>query len=380
MKPWLILNHYEKIVLAGATGAGVLVWLILGATLVGIYGWNGVACSGVTPGTAHAAAPTIVTAQIGEPQPTLTGTPTSIANTPAAPAPTDTPLPPTSTPSPTTQTAGAPAIPLGDDTVVIVLLGIDEKPDAGVWRTDSLILAFVQMDTKRISLLSIPRDLWVYIPGYGYNRINTVDALGERTNYPGGGHALLDKTLQYNLGVSLDHYIRVDFQGFVDIVNALGGVTVYVEKPITDQFPDPLSESGMSRITLTVGAHRMDGHTALMYCRSRLTTDDFDRSRRQQQVLKGLWQQTFTPKNLAQAPKLWQTLNTAFETDLSMVDAILLASYFQGVDPQNVRSKSLGYKTATPWTTSQGAQVLLPQTKAIQQLIVELLAAPRPDN
>ena len=78
------------------------------------------------------------------------------------------------------------------------------------------------------------------IPGYASNRINTVDSLGERRNYPGGGLALLDKTLRLNLGVPVHHYVRVDFRGFVRIIDAMGGVTVDVKKPITDHFPDPL--------------------------------------------------------------------------------------------------------------------------------------------
>ncbi|MBN1579640.1 MAG: LCP family protein, partial [Anaerolineae bacterium] len=117
----------------------------------------------------------------------------------------------------------------------------------------------------------------------------------------------------------------------------------------------------------------MDGDTALTYCRSRMLTSDFDRSRRQQQVLKALWQQAFTLRNLKRAPALWRALDGAFETDITMVDAIWLASVFQGVDPGDVQSKSLGFDTARPWTTSQGAQVLLPQTEAIQQVIVDLV-------
>jgi LCP family protein required for cell wall assembly len=269
---------------------------------------------------------------------------------------------------------GAAQIPLGEDTLVVALLGIDEKHDAGAWRTDSLILAFVQMAEKRIVLLSVPRDLWVYIPGRGYNRINIVDSLGERTRHPGGGPGLLDETMRYNLGVPVDYYVRVDFRGFVDIVDALGGVTVYVEKPLTDTFPDPLSPSGQARVTLPVGPRHMDGHMVLKYCRSRMTTDDFDRSRRQQQVLKALWQQAFTPRNLSRAPALWKALDGAFETDISLVNAVFLASMFQDIDPKNVQSKGLGFDTARPWTTPGGAKVLLPRTEAIQQIIVDLLS------
>jgi LCP family protein required for cell wall assembly len=262
---------------------------------------------------------------------------------------------------------------LSEDTLVIALLGIDERHHAAIWRTDSIILAFVQPKSKRISLISVPRDLWVFIPGHGYGRINSVDALGERTNHPGGGRGLLDKTVRYNLGVPVDHYVRVDFHGFTDIVDALGGVKVYVDKTFTDKFPDPDKENAWMMITWTMGWHQMDGRTALRYCRSRMRTDDFDRSRRQQQVLKALWQQTFTARNLKRAPALWKALDNAFETDIKMVDAIWLATVFQDIDPHSVQSVNLGFKTARPWTTPQGAQVLLPQTEAIQQIIIDLV-------
>jgi LCP family protein required for cell wall assembly len=360
---------------------------VFGVLLLDEYGWSGVAYADVFVATEMPAAlPAETSTREGGPG---GGGPLPVAETGTATVVPDLSLPsatsmptalptasPTVTSTPTPKPPGAAQIPLGEDTLVIALLGIDERQDSGVWRTDSIILAFVQIDRKQISLLSVPRDLWVYIPGHGYNRINLVDSLGERTHHAGGGRGLLDETMRYNLGVPVNHYLRVDFRGFVDIVDTLGGVNVYVEKPLTDEFPDPLSEDEWTTLTLSEGWHQMNGHTALKYCRSRMTTDDFDRSRRQQQVLKALWQQAFTARNLRRAPALWRALNSAFETDIKMVDAVWLASVFQGVDPHSVQAKSLGFDTARPWTTSQGAQVLLPQTEAIQQIIIDLIDGP----
>jgi LCP family protein required for cell wall assembly len=264
-------------------------------------------------------------------------------------------------------------LPIGDDTLTIALLGTDRNRASSIWRTDSIILAFVVQGSGRIGLLSVPRDLWVHIPDHGDGRINTVDALGERGQQPGGGRALLDKTLRHNLGVPVDHVVYVDFDGFVRIVDAVGGVTVDVEKPIADIFPDPQSPTGEFHMDLAVGPQHLDGRTALAYCRSRLSTSDFDRARRQRQVLLALWKQAFTVDTLAQAPQLWDTFGDSFETDLSLGQAVQLAQWVYGIDAANVRSTCLDATMITPWTTPQGAQVLLPRRENIQQAILDLL-------
>ena len=265
---------------------------------------------------------------------------------------------------------------IGDDVIVVALLGTDVEGKTSIWRTDSILLVFVQPEKRQMAMLSLPRDLWVFIPGQTSNRLNTVDALGERTGYPGGGPALLDQTLRHNLKLRIDHYVRVNLYGFIRIVDAMGGVTVNVEKPITDSFPDPLTHDTMTNITLSAGPHYMDGRLALSYCRSRITTDDFDRSRRQQQVLLALWRKMFTLETLLQAPTLWAEFNDSFETDLTMVEAVQLAYVAWGIGPESVRTKSLDYRTARPWRTPRGAQVLLPQAEEIDKIILDLLSPP----
>jgi LCP family protein required for cell wall assembly len=266
-------------------------------------------------------------------------------------------------------------LPIGDQTLVIALLGMDTNRASGVWRTDSIILVFIDQRSMQIGMLSVPRDLWVEIPDHGYSRINTVDALGERTQ-PGGGRVLLDRTFRHNLGVPVDRLVRIDFSGFVRVVDALGGVTVHVEQPIADTFPDPLSPTGEFHLDLPAGPQHLDGHTALAYCRSRMTTSDIDRGRRQRQVLTALWKQAFTAQNLAKAPKLWAALSDAFETDMQMVEAGQLANQVYGIGSEQVRSASIDWELVQPWTTPQGAQVLLPRTEEIKQRIFDLLTPP----
>jgi LCP family protein required for cell wall assembly len=221
--------------------------------------------------------------------------------------------------------------------------------------------------------LSIPRDLWVFIPGHGHGRINTVDALGERTKHPGGGPALLDKTLRYNLDIPIHYYARIDFRAFADLIDELGGVTVDVKAPIRDRVPDPLHPSGSKYLVLAKGRQTLDGPTTLRYCRSRMTTSDFDRSRRQQQVIVALATKLLTLDTLVRAPKLWEKYHSSVETDLTMRTAVRLAYIVQGIGIENTRTKGIGTGTTRSWRTPGGAQVLLPNTAAIQDTVRKLV-------
>jgi len=351
-------SRLEGSALLLAIGANLLVWSLLALSAADVYSLP-VAAYGTST-----VAPTILTTPLPAPASSLPpinyGNALLSATTLGA--------------APTREHTDVPLIPIGDHTLVLALLGVDTERTSSAWRTDTIILAFIEQEAKRVGMLSIPRDLWVYIPDHGWGRINTVDALGERAERAGGGLALLDKTLRHNLGVPVDRYVRIDFNGFVRIVDAVGGVTVNVEKPIADIFPDPSSPTGEFKMDLPVGSQHMDGRTTLAYCRSRSTTSDFDRSRRQQKVLMALWKQAFTLETLAEAPHLWATFSDIFETDLTKAEAVRLAHLFYGVEPQNVRSQRLDAATVTAWTTPQGAQVLLPQTDAIHRVILELLS------
>jgi LCP family protein required for cell wall assembly len=360
------LHDREKVILAVLCAVSVLVW---GGVALAILGRRAAAPSVSPPLSFYAPTPTLSPTWVTA-QPTATET--------ASPTPASTPtLMPTPLVTPTvTPVVDDADLVIGDDVIVVALLGTDIEDKASIWRTDSILLLFVQPATRQIAMLSLPRDLWVFIPAHESNRLNTVDALGERTGYPGGGPALLDKTLRHNLKLRIDHYVRVNLLGFIRIVDAMGGVTVNVEKPITDSFPDPYTHETMTNITLSEGPHYMDGRLALSYCRSRMTTDDFDRSRRQQQVLLALWRKVFTWDTLIQAPTLWAEFNDSFETDLTMVDAVQLAYVAWGIGPDNVRTRNLDYRVARPWRTPRGAQVLLPQTKEIDQIILDLLSPP----
>ncbi len=250
-----------------------------------------------------------------------------------------------------------PAVPMSipDRYTNIVLLGSDKRPGSGTWRTDSIIIVSVDGTNNVVRLLSIPRDLWVYIPGHGYNRINTADLWGELAR-TGSGPERVKQTIYHNLGIPIHYYVRVDFAGFVKIIDTVGGIDVDVDCALTD-------------INLSSGMHHMDGKLALRYARSRYSTNDFDRGRRQRKVLMALWDQALTMDIIPRLPALWWTMANSFQTDLSLAEVINLAYVGVQLEPQRILSRAIGASHVQSWITPQGAAVLLPRQDKIQALL-----------
>jgi LCP family protein required for cell wall assembly len=270
-----------------------------------------------------------------------------------------------------------PTVEVSDDVVHILLIGVDWEEKYHGRNTDTMIVAAVNKDTKQVSMLSIPRDLWVYIPTYGWNRINTAHKRGESINYPGGGAGLLMETIRVNLGIVLDHWILVNLDGFRKAIDELGGVEVTVACPVNLRYhaPQPDDPDQEEQI-LEPGVHHLDGATALKYVRTRRGASDFDRARRQQQFIKVLWKQLRSPEILTKIPGLWSVLKDAYETDLKLGDVLGLAPLALQVRPQHIRNVYIGPQQTTHWITHNGAMVLLPRSDQIQQAVASLYAPP----
>ena len=278
-------------------------------------------------------------------------------------------------PQPTAIPTPVPLVEQPGETINILLMGTDTTGSS--WRTDTLILVSVNPSLPSVSLLSIPRDLYVYIPGWQMGRINTADARGERVGYPGGGPGLVKATLEYNLGVRVHYFVRADFQGFVRILDVLGGVDVVVDCELRDTFPDPDTARGASDIILLPGVHHLSGKQALWYARSRWNTSDFDRGRRQQRVLRGALAQIKQLGLLSKLPDLWEDLTQTVQTDLSLDTALWLAQVASRLDTAlGVKSRFIDQTTVRGWRTPDGAAVLLPDYERIGPLIAEALAPP----
>ena len=172
----------------------------------------------------------------------------------------------------------------GVERVTILLLGIDERQqEQGPWRTDTMIVLTIDPASHTAAILSIPRDLWVPIPGYNTEgKINTAHFIGDATGYPGGGPALAMETVRYNLGSPVQDYIRLNFGAFEKLIDLIGGIDVYVEQTIDDPlYPD--SGYGYEPLHIDAGWQHMDGRLALKFARTRHSEKgDFDRAHHQQ--------------------------------------------------------------------------------------------------
>lgn len=169
----------------------------------------------------------------------------------------------------------------GKERITILLLGIDQRPgeDPDVARTDTIMLLTLDPQTKSAGMMSIPRDLYVPLPDRGMDRINTAHVYG--------GPEFAKRAIEYNFGIPIQHYARVDFTALTSLVDLVGGVDVYNDEDINDtSYPD--NNYGYEPFVLAKGWHNLDGKTALKYARTRHGSSDFSRIKRQQQVIMAL--------------------------------------------------------------------------------------------
>ena len=264
------------------------------------------------------------------------------------------------------------------DTVTFLLLGSDTRGGPS-FRTDTIVVAIVRPHDGQVSLISFPRDLWVNIPENGVQRINTAYETGEISGYAGGGAGLLKDTILYNFGLQIDHTAMVDFNGFRQIVTTIGGVDVPISCPYTDWHLidpsyDPENENNWELYTAGPGLIHMDGDLALWYARSRKKSNDFDRGRRQQEVLRAIYAQAIKTNLVPQIPQLYNELAGTLTTDLGLVDIAKLSPLALHMTNANIRSYYVAGDLVTPWITPGGADVLVPNTELIQEMIKKALA------
>lgn len=321
-------------------------------------------------------------------------TPTPPEATPAPPEAAFTPTPtarpgldPTldpATPDPNTTlvTAVPPPMPqlfLDRDVVNILLVGRDTPKGSASYRTDVLIVASLDKARGTVMLLSLPRDLFVYIPGWTMNRINTAAQRGDSVGYPGGGMALLGQTILYNLGIPIHGWARIDFDGFKQVIDTLGGVNVPVTCAMQDwRLKDPALDAqnpdNWELYTVQPGVVSMDGDLALWYARSRKRSSDYDRSRRQQIVLRAVFDQALNLNLLPKAPQLYQQGLAMLDTDLTVGDVLQFVPMAVTLDRARIYSRFLNRNHVWSWTTPAGAAVLLPDRAAITTLLAEAFA------
>ena len=270
-------------------------------------------------------------------------------------------------------------VPLAPEQVNIIVMGADYRKGQANWRTDTLIIISVNPRDMTIRMLSIPRDLWVYVPGYGEERVNVADYLGERMGVNQGHANMIRQTIEMNLGIPIHYYLRINFDAFEKIINTLGGVTVQVDCPLQETIRDGRSPTGWSLFAVTPGIHHMDGWTALLLARSRKTTSDFDRSRRQQAIMKGVWQGALGADVLRDGPRLYAILKDSVDTDLTLQNMLALGYVAVRVRPESIRSYFINSSMVQDWMTAGGAMVLLPVHPRIAEVVQEMFSFHPPD-
>jgi len=316
---------------------------------------------------------TITPTSTDTPTPTLTPSPTVTGTPPPTNTPSPTPIPANrtrvdtegfATPSQFSELEIPPPVDViepPDGVINVLLLGSDQRPDDPGFRTDVMIVASINTEANTVNMLSIPRDIFVYVPGWTIRKINTAYGHGEAGGYSGGGPGLLKETLLYNFGIPIDYYAFVDFRAFQELVDILGTIEVPVDCSIVGQalreprkspddfatyaewvdYTDPDDNpQNWVEFGFDVGVQEMDGYEALWYARQRKGTSDFDRAVRQQQVLRAMFnearEQGFT--NVTNIPDYWRQYNDLVQTDMGLGNMLAFAPIAREVETVAISS------------------------------------------
>ena len=266
----------------------------------------------------------------------------------------------------------------GASRVTILIIGLDyrdwlaaqESPEIqGPPRSDTMILLTIDPISKTAGMLSIPRDMWVNIPGFGYGKINTAYYLGEAYKLPGVGPGLAIKTVENFIGVPIQYYAQIDFGAFTQMIDEIGGLDIEVSETIT---LDPIGQHN-TIYDLPPGNYHFDGAHVLAYARARYTEgDDVDRARRQQQVIFAIRDKILSlgmlPTLVAKAPALYQELSTGIHTNMSLDDAIKLGVLGMQIPQENIKKGVIDYTMMTIGTSPDGLDIFKPIPDKIREL------------
>jgi len=257
-----------------------------------------------------------------------------------------------------------------DGRVNILLLGFGGEGHQGAYLTDTMIVASLKLETKEVAMISVPRDLFVDIPGYGYRKINNAFAFGQSEEVDNGGESLAQATVQSVLGIPIHYYAWVDFTGFEKILDDVGGITVTVDQSFVD-YSYPTLDYGYQTVRFTEGEQTMDGDMALKYVRSRHGTNgegsDFARSKRQQKVILAVKEKLSALGTLTNPSKINAVLNdvaTHMKTNLQLWEIAKIAKAYDDISQEQIATKVLDNGTdglLVSDHTQDGAYILRPK-------------------
>jgi len=263
--------------------------------------------------------------------------------------------------------------------VNVLFVGVDARDwvaNASAPRSDTMILFTIDPVSNTAGMISIPRDMWVNIPGFGYGRINTAYSLGESYKLPGGGPGLAMKTVEQFLGVPVNYFGQVDFGTFMAMIDTIGGIDLRVKERLV---LDPVG-TGKDKVVITPGYRHLVGWKALAYARTRKTEGgDVDRAQRQQDVIFAIMDKVLSPNYfptfVKQASGLYDLMATGIHTNLTFDDGLRLAVLLQGISRGNIKTGVINYDMITMNTTildGQSASVFKPKPDDIRILRDEI--------
>lgn len=268
----------------------------------------------------------------------------------------------------------------GNSRINVLVLGLDYRDweNDDIPRTDTMILFSLDPQSRTAGVLSLPRDLWVEIPGFDYHKINTAYRLGEIYNVDGRGPGLAIKTVEEFLGMEIDYYAQIDFSAFENFVDELGGVTVNVPNKIV---VDPLGRGNTE--TLEAGEQLLPGYLALAYARSRNSSgSDFDRAQRQQQVIMAIRDRILSaellPDLIRNSPAIYESLSSGISTNLTLMQLVRLAWVAQQITEEDIRQGIIGVNQVDFAFSYDGQDILRPLPDEIRRLRDEIFTISGP--
>ncbi len=271
-----------------------------------------------------------------------------------------------------------------DDRINVLLLGVGGEGHEGSNLSDTIILLSLKPSTKQVAMISIPRDMTVPIADWGWRKVNHINALAEAKNPGSGGEAAME-TLSEVLQVPIDYYVRVDFNGFIDVIDELGGLDVYVENnlddysyPILGEEENPNYYARYEHLSIEQGWHKMDGHLALKYARSRkalgIEGSDFARAKRQQNIIEATKNKLLSKQTLLNPVtigKLINQFNQNVQTNFDAWEIIKLWNLFKDTKKEQIINKVLSDAPdglLVSAITEEGAYILKPVTGNFGQI------------
>jgi LCP family protein required for cell wall assembly len=259
----------------------------------------------------------------------------------------------------------------GTKRVTMLVMGVDQRDwEAGseYSRTDTMMLLTIDPVAKTAGALSIPRDLWAAIPGFNPAKINTAHYFGDLYKYPGGGPALAVKTVENIIGVPIDYYVRLDFNAFVEFIDFIDGVKVDVTEPIELEIIGQAYD-----VKLEPGVVTLDGKLALAYARNRYNEGgDFDRARRQQQIILAIRNRLTNPAILAKlvtnAPELYNRFSQKVSTNMPLEDMLRLTVLALQVKQDDIDMAVIGLQESNFGRSPDDLSILIPYPDQIRVL------------